>query len=204
MNILAIGAHPDDIECGCGATLLNYGANGHKLFLLVMTGGVMGGDADIRKKEQMNSAKIMNVEEVIFGGFEDTLLTSNKELIELIENTMKKVKPDLIFANYFNDTHQDHRNLTQGVLSATRYAKNVLFYEGPTTQNFDPTVFSDIKDSLDKKVECLKAHKSQVKKTNIEGLSIIEIAKSTSVFRGIQARVKYAEGFVPLRLFLKA
>ena len=115
---------------------------------------------------------------------------------------MKGVKPDFIFVHYIDDTHQDHRNLSESTISATRYIQNVLFYEGPTTQNFTPNVFVDITKVFDKKLECLNAHASQVSKTNIEGLSIIEAAKSAAHFRGIQGRVSFAEAFHSLRLFI--
>ena len=87
-------------------------------------------------------------------------------------------------------------------ITATRYTKNVLFYEGPTTQNFAPTVFVDIQQALDRKIQALEAHVSQVKKTNIEGISIADLVRSSAHFRGIQGRVKTAEGFLPLRLFI--
>jgi LmbE family N-acetylglucosaminyl deacetylase len=63
-------------------------------------------------------------------------------------------------------------------------------------------VFVDIRNTMENKIESLLAHESQVTKTNIEGLSIVDIARSTAVFRGIQGRVVLAEGFVPLRLFV--
>ncbi len=115
---------------------------------------------------------------------------------------LKKVTPDFIFVQYEDDTHQDHRSLAKATISATRYVRNVLFYEGPTTQNFSPTVFVDIKETIDTKFAMLLAHQSQVQKTNIEGLSITDIVRSTAVFRGIQGRVQFAEAFVPLRLFI--
>ena len=104
--------------------------------------------------------------------------------------------------NYCDDTHQDHRNVARAVITAARYTKNLLFYEVPTTQNFVPTVFSDIGAILGHKVRLLKCHRSQVYKTRVKNLSIIETAKSTAVFRGYQDRVKYAEGFTPQRLLL--
>ena len=91
---------------------------------------------------------------------------------------------------------------THITISATRYIRNVLFYETPTTQNFTPNVFVDIARVLDEKLTTLNAHKSQVDKTNIENQNIIDIARSTATFRGIQARVKYAEAFNSLRLFI--
>ncbi len=202
MNILAIGAHPDDIEIGCGGSLIKYSRAGHNVYLLIMTAGEMGGDADIRKNEQLESAKVIEAKDVIFKDYPDTNLPLNKILISNIEAVVKKTKPELIFVNYTHDTHQDHRTLAKGTISATRYIKNVLFYEVPTTHDFNPSVYVDITDVIEQKVGCLEAHASQVMKTNIEGLSIIEIAKSSATFRGIQGRVKFAEGFVPLRQFL--
>ena len=202
MNILAIGAHPDDIEFGCGGTLIKYAEKGHRLFLMVMTEGGLGAPASTRSQEQLVSKTILGAEDVFWGGYEDTLLMADQTMISKIEDVISEVKPDFIFCNFLDDTHQDHRHLAQGTISATRYIRNVLFYEGPTTQNFNPHVFVDISDTLDKKIEALKAHQSQVTKTNIEDLTIVELARSSANFRGIQGRVKYAEAFRSLRLFI--
>jgi LmbE family N-acetylglucosaminyl deacetylase len=202
MKILAIGAHPDDIEFGCGGTLISYAEKGHTVYLLVMTKGESGGDTNIRENEQRSSAEIIGVERVFWGGYTDTEIPTDKACIQEVETVVKSTEPDFIFVNYFDDTHQDHRNLASCVLSATRYTRNVLFYEVPTTQHFTPTVFVNIDHSLKNKFLTLKAHTSQVLKTNIEGLSIIDLARSSAHFRGIQGRIKNAEGFVPLRLFI--
>jgi LmbE family N-acetylglucosaminyl deacetylase len=87
-------------------------------------------------------------------------------------------------------------------VSATRYARNVLFYEGPTTVNFAPTVFIDIASEIDRKIDALNKHESQIGKTRIEGTPISEIAQASAHFRGVQGRVRWAEGFAPLRLFI--
>ena len=112
------------------------------------------------------------------------------------------VRPDFIFVHSQDDTHQDHRHLSVATITATRYTRNVLFYEGPTTQNFSPNVFVDIDGVLQDKITALQAHESQVMKTNIEGMNILDIVKSSTHFRGIQGRVRNAEAFVPLRLFI--
>jgi len=202
MNILAIGAHPDDIEFGCGGTLIKYCQKGYNVFLMILTLGQMGGEGEVRKREQLASCKIRKSTRVFFGEYADTRLPLDQGVIDSIENVLKIVKPDFIFVNYFDDTHQDHRHLTQATLSATRYVRNVLFYEVPTTQNFIPNVFVDIEGTLKDKIAALQAHNSQVLRTNIEGLAITEIAKSSANFRGTQGRVKYAEGFISLRLFI--
>jgi LmbE family N-acetylglucosaminyl deacetylase len=202
MNILAIGAHPDDIEYGCAGTLIKYAERGHHIFLMVLTSGQEGGSTEIRQQEQEAAAEIMKVQKVFWGNYHDTQLPLNKELIEKIEEVLGEVKPDLILVNYGDDTHQDHRILTQATMSATRYVRNVLFFEVPTTQNFNPQVFVDISDTLEQKFKVLEAHASQVMKTNIEDMYIIELAQASATFRGIQGRVKFAEAFAPLRLFI--
>ncbi len=202
MNILAIGAHPDDIEYGCAGTLIKYAKRGHHIFLMVLTSGQEGGSTEIRQQEQEAAAEIMKVQKVFWGNYHDTQLPLNKELIEKIEEVLGEVKPDLILVNYGDDTHQDHRILTRATMSATRYVRNVLFFEGPTTQNFNPQVFVDISDTLERKFKVLEAHSSQVMKTNIEDMYIIELAQASATFRGIQGRVKFAEAFAPLRLFI--
>lgn len=202
MRILALGAHPDDIEVGCGGTLIKYAENGHRIFLMVLTEGGQGGLPDVRKREQAQAAKILRAEKVYWGGYKDTEVPLGRELIQTVEEIVKKIEPHFIFVHYHDDTHQDHRHLAMSTITATRYTKNVLFYEGPTTQNFAPTVFVDIEQAMDRKIQSLEAHASQVRKTNIEGLSIADVVRSSAHFRGIQGRVKNAEGFLPLRLFI--
>ena len=202
MNILAIGAHPDDIEIGCAGSLIKYHQRGHNIYTLIMTEGQMGGDKNIRKKEQEKSNTIMGVNKTFWGGYKDTQLPLDTQVISIIESVIKEIDPVFIFVSYFKDTHQDHRNLAKATISATRYIKNVLFYEVPTTHDFRPSIFVDIRDVFDQKTEVLMAHNSQVMKTNIGDLSIIDVAQAQAGFRGIQARIKYAEGFIPQRLFI--
>jgi LmbE family N-acetylglucosaminyl deacetylase len=203
MNILAIGAHPDDIEIGCGATLAKYASYGHNIYFFIATDGGASGISDIRIKEQKKAAEILNVQKLFWGGYVDTELEIHKEAIMKVEDVINQVKPDSIFINYSDDTHQDHRHIAAITNSATRYIRNVLFYETPTTQNFQPNVFVDIgQEFLDIKMNALKAHESQIDRTNIMGVSILELALSAAHFRGVQARVAYAEAFQSLRLFI--
>jgi len=203
MNILAIGPHPDDIEIGCSGTLIKYAQRDHAVFLLVITRGEKGGEAETRYEEQIKAAEIMGARDVLWGGFTDTeLLDRANEIIHLVELYIKKIQPDFIFVNFFDDTHQDHRTVNRSVLSAARYVRNVMLYEVPTTNNFTPNIFVDIGSVFELKLEALKAHSSQVMKTNIPDLSIIDIARSSAHFRGVQGRIPLAEGFVSERLFI--
>jgi LmbE family N-acetylglucosaminyl deacetylase len=202
MNVLAIGAHPDDIEYGCGGMLTKYADKGHDVYLWVASDGALGGDGGVRRQEQVDSAQIIGARDVFWGDYADTEIPLTRELIVRLECVIHAVKPRMIFVHHPDDTHQDHRNLAQGTLSATRYVPNFLFYEGPTTQNFTPNCFTDIEEVLERKLACLEAHRSQVTKTNIEDLTILELVRSCATFRGIQARVKHAEAFQSVRLLL--
>jgi LmbE family N-acetylglucosaminyl deacetylase len=202
VNVLAIGAHPDDIEYGGGGTLTLYAEKGHDVYLFVATDGALGGDAGVRRREQEDSRLALGARRVFWGDYRDTEVPYNRELIARIESVIQHVRPTMIFVNAPDDTHQDHRNLAQATVSATRYVPNFLFYEGPSTQNFAPNCYTNIDKVLERKLASLEAHRSQVTKTNIEDMTILELARSCANFRGIQARVKYAEAFQSVRLLL--
>lgn len=202
MNILAIGPHPDDLEYGCGGTLARYAAGGHHVTMLVLTQGAEGGDGAIRQAEQEAAAKILGIQDLTFGGYTDTRIPLDKDFISFLEEVMEKKKPDIIFVHHGDDTHQDHRTVHTAALSAARYVPNLLFYEGPTTLNFQPSVFVDIEPVLDQKIRALEAHASQMEKTSIPGKNILGMALATATFRGTQARVHSAEAFCSARLFL--
>lgn len=202
MNVLALGAHPDDIEYGCGGMLTKYAEKGHHVYMFVASDGGRGGDPAVRRREQEDAALVLGATKIFWGDYQDTEVPLNRDLIVRIETVIREVKPRMIFVNYPEDTHQDHRNLAQGTVSATRYVPNFLFYEVPSTLNFAPNCYTDVEKVLDRKLACLEAHHSQVSKTNIEDLTILELARSCANFRGIQARVKYAEAFQSVRLLL--
>ncbi|OGS19539.1 MAG: hypothetical protein A2219_02325 [Elusimicrobia bacterium RIFOXYA2_FULL_50_26] len=202
MKIIAIGAHPDDLEYGCGGTLYKLSRSHNQVNLLVMTRGEMGGNPEVRQREQEKVADELKAK-LYWGRFTDTQIPLQKETINTIEFFIRKIKPDLIFVMFPKDTHQDHRTVAEATITATRYVRNVLFYEVPTTVDFSPaSVFVDIGPVLDKKMHLLKLHKSQVFSTRVADLSILETVKASALFRGFQNRIKYAEAFVPLRLSL--
>ena len=200
MNILAIGAHPDDIEFGCGGTLVKYAQKEHNVYLLILTDGSYGGDPETRKNEQTEAARYLRVKEIFWGNIKDTELMESRKLIVSIEDVVNKIKPDIVFINYPEDVHQDHRAASKAAVSATRYIKEVLFFEVPTTSNFEPDIFVDIEEVLEYKLQLLRLHTSQVHKVKVANLSILQSAQSCANFRGYQGRVKYAEGFKALRV----
>lgn len=198
MKILALGAHPDDIEYGCGGTLLRAVENKHHVYMGVMTDGSATTNAN-RVAEQEKSAKLLGASGLFWGGFRDTCLEHNRELITSIEGLLKKVSPDIVLVNSPNDAHQDHQALANCAITACRYIKRVLFYHDYTSLDFVPDTYTDIGKVLHKKARLLACHKSQVQKKYPTGLDMLESVNALAAYYGFMAKVKYAEGFKPLR-----
>ena len=198
-NILAIGAHPDDIELGCGGTLRKHVLAGDKVYSIIASFGEKSGDRTQRKTEAIAAAKKIGIRIVLFLGLPDTMLAYNGVTISLLDQHINKINPEIVYVHTVKDYHQDHANIAKSVLSSLR-RKNItiLFYETPsTTIEFKPTAYSDISGLLEDKRNALQEYVSQNDKEYFEKEAIIELAK----LRGYTIGVKYAEAFEVVRLF---
>jgi LmbE family N-acetylglucosaminyl deacetylase len=155
MNILAVGAHPDDIELGCGGTLLNAVRQGINVFMYVVTRGSSAGSVVKRSNEIINSAKYIGAKTLWIDDYEDSAVYLTKELINSIEFFIKKSHADIIFTHPLKDNHHDHRAIAEATIEAGRFAPNILGYENPTTRNFLPVIFNDISNVIDEKVKII-------------------------------------------------
>ena len=200
MNILAIGAHPDDIELGCGGALLAHRARGDRLTLLVMTTGEQGPQAArSRISEQEDAARILGAE-LVWGGFPDGAVPADRSAVDVVQavgTRLRHRRP--VHARAPNDSHQDHRATAAASIAAARRLSRIFLYESPTTVAFSPSVFVDISDHLEGKLTALRAHVSQVLKNGLVDLEAIE---AQSRYRGFQARIRQAEAFAVDRLLL--
>jgi len=97
MNILAIGPHPDDIEIGCGGTLIKYAQAGHTVNLMILTDGSYGAEPHIRRAEQEQAANFMGAKGLYWAGFRDTELSCSRELINKIDDVITQTRPDMVF-----------------------------------------------------------------------------------------------------------
>jgi len=199
VNILALGAHPDDIEYGCGGTFLKFARQGVNIYFMVLTKGEFGGDPGVRQKEQEEAMKLLGVKKIYWGGCVDTELPNERIIITKIDEVIEEVKPDEVYVNYLEDIHQDHRALAECALAATRYVKRVFFYEDYTSINFEPDIFVDIENVLDEKQKLIQVYASQVAKSYPTKLDMAESIRAIANFRGFQGKVKYAEGFKSFR-----
>ena len=207
MKILAVGAHPDDIELGCGATLALFKKRGHEVYLLVLTRGEASGDPHLREKECELSAQTLGADKLFFGGLRDTKVTDGIETVMEIERYIAQLEPDIIFAHSNKDSHQDHRNVGRAALSAGRNSKKILLYESPAAlREFLPQLYVDVDSTFDLKLEALKAFGSQVSKVYFKGQKdnnhyahripyVSNASEGLARFRGFQAGVGLAEAF---------
>jgi len=194
--VLAIGAHPDDVELGCAGTLALHKAKGDKVYLLILTRGEASGDPEIREKECRESAKILGASDVFLGGLKDTMVQDGRETIDVIENVLRRVKPDLAYAPSCKDTHQDHRKTGYAAMSACRRVRILLLYEGASTQrDFSPQVFVDITQSFETKLNATGVFGSQMHNHNGGYRKAVKAIEGLARYRGYQAGVEVAEAF---------
>jgi len=197
VRVLAIGAHPDDIELGCGGALLRHAAVGDEIMILVMTDGGRGRlDQMPRGQEQEVAARQLGAD-LRWGGYADCRVPEGADAVGVIDDVLGATGADIIYTHASNDTHQDHRATAAASLAAGRRVPTILQYETPSTLHFDPTVFVDIDDLLDQKLELVRAHLSQVLRG---GRVDLEALEAQARFRGYQGRVHAAEGFELARL----
>jgi LmbE family N-acetylglucosaminyl deacetylase len=192
MKVLAIGAHPDDIELGCAGALIRHVAAGDEVTMLVMTPGEMGPQGlTSRAREQEAAAAVIGAR-LVWGPFSDGAVSAGREAVSAIDEVVARTGADVIYAHAPHDTHQDHIATSQAALSAARRMARVLFYQSPSTTSFDPTVFVDVEKSLADKLAALRAHWSQVMQCPMVDLEAVEVGAR---YWGSRAKVSYAEAF---------
>jgi LmbE family N-acetylglucosaminyl deacetylase len=185
MNILAIGAHPDDIELGCGGTLLKAVRQGHNVYMYNITRGSASGDPDMRVQELIHSSEFVGVNTLWIDNFEDTKLSLNSQLVNHIEYFIGKAKPDLIYTHSGCDNHHDHRAIAAATIEAGRFVPNIVSYEMPVTRDFKPQVYFDISDVIDEKIKLLNVFYSQRDKMFIKSNAI----RGLAYYRALQSRL---------------
>jgi LmbE family N-acetylglucosaminyl deacetylase len=188
MNILAVGAHPDDIELGCGGLLLKASRQGHNIFMYTVTRGAASGDPEQRTKELMQSAKFIGAKRLWIDNFEDTKLSLSSDLINHIEFFINKADPDVVITHSLGDTHHDHRAVAASTVEAGRLIPSILSYEVPVTRDFKPQVYYDISDVIDDKIELIKIFWSQQSKMFLKSNAIRGLAE----YRAIQSRLNHS------------
>ncbi|MRR52719.1 MAG: PIG-L family deacetylase [Rhodocyclaceae bacterium] len=225
MNILAIGAHPDDIEILCAGTLARYARDGHTVVMASFTSGNMGDLrrapvelAHTRKAEAEAAAAILGAR-LLWPAVDDEQVFPNENQRRIMIDLLREVDPDVIFTHSPNDYHPDHRYVSQLVFDsyfqkglphipgqqqpACRFGQAQVFYMDTLAGiGFSPAEYVDITPVMDLKRRMLECHQSQVKPMReLASTDLVDLIEVQARFRGMAAGCHYAEAFTRLEAF---
>lgn len=160
-TVLAIGAHPDDVEIGAAGTLLAHRAVGDSVAILTLSRGAYGGTEMQRANESQNAAHVIGAR-LFLDDLEDTRISEGNPTIGIIERIVAEIRPTVIFTHSAHDVHQDHRNTHSAVMVAARKVGRVLCFQSPSaTVDFRPTNFVTVDEYIAGKLKIIESFSSQ-------------------------------------------
>ena len=225
-DILAIGAHPDDVELGCGGTILKLISEGKTVGIIDLTEGELGtrGSRETRKKEAADAANILGISVRENLKLKDGFLNNSEEYQLKIVEKIRKYKPEIVLANAIDDRHPDHAKAAKLISDACFLAglRKIETFENDEQQdvwrpkhifhyiqwkNVEPDFVVDISDFMDKKIEACLAYKTQFYDPNstepvtpITTKDFLESLTYRAQDLGRLSGVQYAEGFTTEKL----
>ena len=218
VDILAIGAHPDDVELSCSGTLYNHKLLGQKIAICDLTQGELGsrGTVETRYAEAAEASKVLDVDHRVNLKMADGFFENNKEnQIEIIK-VIRELKPRIILSNAPKDRHPDHGKGCKIVSDACFLSGLKMIETGQEPwrpkkvfnyiQDYylEPDFIVDISDSFTKKMESIKAYKTQFfasgsednTKTYISSDKFLDSIEARARLFGKRIGVEYGEGFL--------
>jgi N-acetylglucosamine malate deacetylase 1 len=226
MRVLAVGAHPDDLEILCGGTLARYVAEGHDVVMCHATKGDRGSFeytsdevARIRDAEAARAAEIAGAEHVSLGLSDGEVNAADPAQRLLVIDLVREAQPDVILTHSPGDYMVDHNEISKLVFDASFLSSLPLletskpnhpvvaplyFMDTVGGLGFDPTEFVDVTETIETKARMLEAHESQLRwLKDHDGVDIVEQMRTATAHRGFQCGVRYAEGFAACRTWLR-
>jgi len=226
LDILAFGAHPDDVELGCAGTLLGAIAEGKKVGVIDLTKGELGtrGTISQRLSESQLAIEVLGLSIRENLGMADGFFINNKEHQLIIIETIRRFQPSIIFCNAPEDRHPDHgraASLIEEAAFLSGLEKIKTSHEGiaqeawrPTqvfhyiqSRSLTPNFVVDISKHIEKKMESIMAYQSQFYNPNsnepdtfISSAAFLEFVKGRAKELGQQIGVQYAEGFITKKI----
>ncbi len=202
MNILAIGAHFDDVELGCGGTLARHASNGDEVYIYVAT---LSGftnqykesvrSSEIALTEAREAARILGARELICGNFKtlevEFVDTLNIEILKIVVE--KKI--DKVYCHWSGDIHHDHQAVARASLHSCRHVPRMLMYRSNwyhSTLEFRGNFYIDITDHWESKEAAIRAHASEINRT---GEKWINFFRNEAENAGQRIGVRLAEVF---------
>jgi len=160
-HVLAIGAHPDDVEIGVGGILASHRAAGDSVTILTLSRGGRGGSPEDRQHESLASAELLGAR-LFLEDLVDTAIANTGETVSIIEKVVNEVNPTIVYTHSAHDRHQDHRAVHEAALVATRTVRTVGCFQSPSsTVDFRPSRFVSIDGYTDTKLALLSCFRSQ-------------------------------------------
>lgn len=221
LDVLVFSAHPDDAELSMGGTVALLSKNNIKVGLIDLTKGEMGtrGTVETRQREAFNAAITLKAAMRENLEIPDGNIQLNKENLLKVIITIRKYRPSIVFAPYFNDRHPDH-------IDASRLIKRAVFYSGLAkiktfdrevpqqqfrpdklfyfmqTYTFEPTFIVDISETFEQKMKAIACYETQFHnpkstepETFISRPEFINYIRSRAEFYGFQIHKRYGEPF---------
>lgn len=214
-SVMAIGAHPDDIEFGCAGTLIRHHQAGDTIVYVCMTDtesqdgttGEIIRSADQVRSETVAAAKEIGCSTIKFLPFKDLHVPFSFQSVSMLESVIKEFKVDTIYTHWAGDANQDHIATFKSTMAAARYVPNVFCYEQipisrMTDNQMEINYYVDVDKQFEKKIRAALCHESQIKKYSKIGLDVSENLTTLAKFRAIQAKCKYAEAFKILKMVM--
>ena len=226
LDILALAAHPDDVELACSGTIIKHVKEGKKVGVIDLTRGELGtrGTPEIREKEAANAAQLMGLTLRENLQFRDIFFANDEEHQLAIVKKIRAFQPEIILANAIEDRHPDHpkgsslvsqacfmsglpKIVTKidGVEQAAWRPKAV--YHFIQSNYVSPDIAVDVSEVFDQKMESIKAYASQFynpdsnePETFISSNQFLELIKARALDLGKSIGVNYAEGFTVERV----
>jgi N-acetylglucosamine malate deacetylase 1 len=227
LDILAFGVHPDDVELGCAGILIVEKTSGKKVGIIDLTQGELGtrGTAETRKEEAAAAAKILDVDIRENLKMADGFFENNEAHQRQIITVLRKYQPEIIFCNAPEDRHPDHGR-SANLVSDAAFLSGLMKIETidddvaqkPWRPKYvfhyiqdrylKPDVVFDISASIDKKIESVKAYKTQfydpqsddANQTYISTPEFLEGVIARAAMFGKMIGVKYGEGFISKKM----
>ena len=227
MNVLAISAHPDDMEMFCAGTLAKCVKRGDRVISCHVSTGSLGHVVIppdelrlIRVEEAKNAGALAGIE-VICAGFDDLeIYEGNKEARDKMVDIIRYADPDVIITHDPDDYMPDHVSVSKLVFDAS-FTATLPNYHTANTKNavklvpiyymdtlagvgFNPTEYVDVTEYIDLKLQMLECHESQIVwMRDHDGIDFPDMVRTCSRYRGYQCGAEYAEGFRQCQVYLK-
>jgi N-acetylglucosamine malate deacetylase 1 len=227
VRVLAVGAHPDDLEILCGGTLARYVREGHAVTMCHASGGDRGSFTGTREEvartragEARRAAEIAGADYVSLGLSDAEIAAGDPRQRRLVIDLVRDARPDVIITHAPTDYMSDHNEISKLVFDCSFHATlplleterphhdavtPIYYMDTLMGLDFTPTEYVDISETIDTKVAMLEAHASQLTwLRERDGVDIVANMKTVAAYRGLQCSVPYAEGFRPCLKWLRA